>query len=770
MPSDAASARPGRHGAEQRPGWFIPVQFALGAALVVYAIWLTLAPDDYVAVRDLWLFTGILVAFAAWPFIRAGIVATDRLAWLAIGVGMLLWAAADAYYTFVVGDESGPYPYVADAGYLSFFVFAYAGVILLLIGRTVNRPVGAWVDGILVLCGAAALLFIAGPYLMGAPTAQGVALVLDYASPVGDLVLLCLLVAILGVLGRRAGLVWWILAAGAGLLWVADSLWLLATGTGSYQIGAPLDLMWLLAFGCFGTAAWLLPVPERRVVEGHVWSAVAPLVTTGCFLLLLAASRLDIPTVSVALAAVGLVLGLARTGVTLRASSRHAEIVRQAHTDDLTGLANRRKLAEEVGSRPTGALALIDIDGFRQVNDSLGHLAGDELLRTVAPRLQQASEGHDAVLARLGGDEFALFLRGPHQVDHALEVGERVRAVIAEPMRISDIDLQIDMSVGIALAPQHGDSLEELLRAADAALYRAQHTKAGVTVFEPGLDSSDRGHLIFLQELRQAIAADELFCVYQPKIDTGTGCVAGVEALVRWRHPERGEIGPAEFLAFAERTALIRPLARRVLHLAIQQLREWRDAGLELTMSVNLSTMNLLDPHTPVVIAQLLAEHHLPADRLILEITESVFLADARRGREVLQALQRMGCQISIDDYGTGFSSLEQIQSLPAQELKLDSSFVAGVARRPQLQSIVSASVLLARGLGMSLVAEGVESEADLQMVTRLGCDLAQGFLICPPLAPLDAGIWLRRRPTVPRQRIDRTRQDAARRGRVDDT
>ena len=439
----------------------------------------------------------------------------------------------------------------------------------------------------------------------------------------------------------------------------------------------------------------------------------------------------------------------------MKAASAYQQARRQAERDELTGLANRRRLTQVLGGddqMPAGALLLIDIDGFKWINDSLGHAAGDQALIELAPRLKSAA-GEDDLVVRLGGDEFAVFLRGVDDPAAAYVAAELLRNRAGRPMHLSGIDIEVDLSIGVALAPRDANTLSDLLRAADAAMYRAKRSRMGSAVHESGDEVGDGSHLLLLQELRHAVTDGQLNCVYQPKLDLRSGQVVGVEALLRWQHPQRGEISPGRFLPFAEHTAVIRPLTTRALDVALGQAAEWQRSGLNLTMSVNLSATNLLDPRLQATVMERLTKHGVPAGRLMLEVTESVFVEDPVRAERVIAALTDLGVRLSVDDYGTGFSSLGQIQHVATEELKLDSSFVIGVAHRRDLQSIVAATVLLAHGLGLTLVAEGVETQDDLDALVRLGVDQAQGFHICPPLSPVDAERWLRRQLRVPGQR-----------------
>lgn len=725
----------------------------IGAMFAVYLIWLVLAPTPVLA-RDLGLYTLVLLACASAVLQRVRLEQADRLAWLLIGTGLLIWTASDAYYTVQVNSGVSDFPSAADWGYLAFFPLAYLAVGLLVVRHVARSPLGVWLDGFIVALAAGAGLWLLIPYLSPRLTDDWLATFMHLATPASDLLLLSGLIGVVALLGSGAGRMWWSLLAAAAILWATDSLWLLDVVQGQYRLGLPLDVGWLVAFMAFAAAAWMA-IPGRTVVEDKTWAPLSAAAAGASFLLLLFATQNRVPVGSVLLAATAVVLGVFRGAQTVRAASAYQQAKIQATRDELTGVANRRRLVEMLSTQTgvrAGALLLVDIDGFKWVNDSLGHAAGDEVLVALAPRLLAQTDGDD-VVARLGGDEFAVFLTGVTEPGPAFVVAEALRQAVARPLQVSDMELQIDLSIGIALAPRDATTLSDLLRSADSAMYRAKRSRIGIAAFEAEDQVADRGQLLHLQELRNALADDQLTCVYQPKVDLGTGRVAGVEALVRWQHPQRGEIPPAEFMPYAEHSALIRPLMARTLEVAVAQAAAWMRSGVTVTMSVNLSATNLLDPRLTATIQEILVRHGVPPGRLMLEITESVFVADPERATRVITALTDMGLRLSVDDYGTGFSSLSQIRNLATEELKLDASFVQGVATRQDLQTVVAATVLLAHGLGLTLVAEGVQSQEDLDVLADLGVDLAQGFHICPPLPGPAVERWLATYSTVPRQR-----------------
>ena len=408
------------------------------------------------------------------------------------------------------------------------------------------------------------------------------------------------------------------------------------------------------------------------------------------------------------------------------------ENLHNATHDALTGLPNRAAFSERVnrvaaGGR--GAVALLDLDHFKEINDTLGHQAGDALLQQVGPRLA-AALGDDAFVARLDGDEFALLLEGDDP-----EAEARVAATALEtPFVVEGLQVLVEGSVGLARFPEHGQTAALLLQRADMAMYEAKRLHVRLEVYDPGADTSDADRLLVLSELKDGIERDELVLHFQPKISLADRSLVGVEALVRWNHPTRGQLPPAEFIPLAERTGLIRPLTVWVLEHAIRQCREWRDAGHELRVAVNLSVANLMDGALPNDVARLLGQLGLPPRALELEITESVVMADPARARGVLEQLRSMGVGLAIDDFGTGHASLAYLQRLPVSQLKIDRSFVSAMTHSHADEAIVRSTLALAHDLGLEVVAEGVEDELVAQRLTEMGCDVAQGFHLGRPV------------------------------------
>jgi diguanylate cyclase (GGDEF)-like protein len=437
-------------------------------------------------------------------------------------------------------------------------------------------------------------------------------------------------------------------------------------------------------------------------------------------------------------------------GAHRRLRKRAAEHRHQALHDALTGLPNRTLFRDRVAQalcvaeREGGQVAvlLIDLDGFKEVNDTLGHTNGDRLLQEVAARLRGALRSGDTV-ARLGGDEFAVLIPAVSGEEAARSVAGSLRRTLQGPFTVEDLSIHADASVGIAMSPQHGGDTDTLIQHADVAMYLAKAARAGTEVYDSKRDHYSPERLALIGELRRAIEHDELVLYYQPQIEPGTGRVGGVEALIRWHHPERGLIPPDEFIPLAERTGLIQPLTLWILEAAIRQCASWRSSGLDLWVAANLSAANLVDADTPEAIDRLLRRWAVPPGSFRLEITETTAMADPARTRAVLARLDALGVELAIDDFGTGYSSLAYLRRLPVHELKIDRSFVSRMTTDPNDEVIVAATIDLGHNLGLRVVAEGVEDEETLRELVRRGCDLAQGYHFTKPLPPIELQSWL---------------------------
>ena len=420
--------------------------------------------------------------------------------------------------------------------------------------------------------------------------------------------------------------------------------------------------------------------------------------------------------------------------------------------DPLTGLPNRTLFHDRVAQcgkerRREGqqaAVMVLDLDRFKEVNDTLGHRTGDLLLVEVSRRLSSRLRQSDT-LARLGGDEFAVLLPMVDGIRGVRKVLEGLRTALATPFVLNGVTLTVEASIGVSLIPDHGADPDVLIERADVSMYTAKAARSGHAIYDPVTDIQERDQLALVSELRRAIGHGELRLHYQPKAELATRRIKSVEALVRWQHPERGLLGPDAFIPLAESTGLIRQLTYWVLDEALRQCRVWAERGRALKMAVNLSQESLLDPTITSAIALALERHQIPAKALEIEITESALVADLGAANETLKKLHAMGVSLSIDDYGTGYSSLAHLRGLPVTCIKIDRSFVSGMLVESKNATIVRSTIALARDLGIGVVAEGVEQQEEWDALEELGCWVAQGYLVSRPRPGDDLFDWIER-------------------------
>ncbi len=432
-------------------------------------------------------------------------------------------------------------------------------------------------------------------------------------------------------------------------------------------------------------------------------------------------------------------------------AAREKRIIESALSDPLTGLPNRTLLTERIRhslaisrrARTPFCVAVVDLDRFKFINDTLGHAAGDTVLREVARRLRATVRETDTV-ARLGGDEFVLLLVGSE--DAGREVCTRILAAMRTPLAHRDQLIDIGLSIGLSVHPQHGDDDVTLLRHADTAMYRAKRRRAGVEVFDGELHEVRRSYLSMLGELRTALQGGQLVLDYQPKLDLTSGLIVGVEGLVRWNHPTRGRVPPGEFIPFAEQTGFMREITPWVIAEGVRFAAEITARGMLLNVSLNVSAQDIENPALSGRVAEILAERKLDASRITLEITESGLLSETENALSNLQSIAALGVRLSVDDFGTGYATLKQLQKLPVHELKIDRSFVSGMNTNRGNETIVRSTVDLAKQLGLRTIAEGVETVAELRALASMGCDEIQGYYLAKPMPSAEVITWVEMR------------------------
>jgi len=686
-------------------------------------------------------------------------------AWYVLAGGIAFWAVGMALYSW--NKHANPiaaFPSLADVAFLASYPLI-AGALLMFArsrGRE-PRPTALLDSAIVTLAvGLLSWVFLIQPIWLAHGQPTQVRLV-ALAYPLGNVLLF-------GALARLANApgpgrtVSRLLAASVGAMLVVQALVQAVARAPIIEThSTSVQPAWVVFFVLAGAAALhpstrVLSAPAAAVDDtmhvGRIVALVATTMTGPAILMgeLVAKAPLDAWTVIVASAFMMLLI-LARMIGMVRQLQEQAEwLVELADMDPLTGLPNRRALSAEVHARLEDtslcwALLLLDLDKFKEVNDSLGHHVGDQLLIQVGARLRANLRAAD-LLARLGGDEFAVLLDDAGH-DQATAVADKLRAALAQTFTLEDVALHSAVSIGIAMYPDAGPDLSTLLRKADIAMYNAKALGDSVHMYGSGDDTDAAARLQSVEELRTAIASGQLLLHYQPKVDLETGCVHGVEALVRWDHPSRGLLYPGAFLNMVEVSGLMGAMTRVVLALALDQAAAWHSQGRSLTVAVNLSASSLVDSDLPEEVAAMIAARGVPACVLQVEVTEEFLMADRERARDILTRLRLGGVQISVDDFGTGYSSLSYLRDLPIDELKLDQSFVFPMADDARATALAASIVALAHSLDLRIVAEGVETDVAYAQLKRLGCDQAQGFFMCKPVPADELDFWLSNRPAI---------------------
>ncbi|AMY53891.1 putative bifunctional diguanylate cyclase/phosphodiesterase [Rhodococcoides fascians] len=678
----------------------------------------------------------------------------NRTAWWSIAAGTAVWVLGDIVYEWLhAGGGVASYPSLADALYLVGYPIYGFGLFLLVRHKWRASERGHIANSAIVMVAFALLtwVFAVQPSLDG-DGISGVAGLVDVAYPAMDIFLLGLLAHFVGSRQWRA-LSYRLLTAAVVLLVVTDTVNNFSIVSDSSADRSLLDAGWTLSYVLIGVAA--LHPSMRRITSPTIESDAHLMASfTTPSVVVLTAATLTAPAVMVVEVvrekpiaqwgwAVMLCAGILVVLVILRITDLlrllHTQTVQLravADTDHLTGLANLRALEHKIyGNAGESTLLTVDIDRFTEINDTFGRGLGDQVLAAVATRLRTV--GDDAILlARLAGDEFALCGESDSMDPAAL--ARDILEQFSTPFEVGNMSLLIEASVGVATNAPAGVAEDDatpdrLVQRADLAVQAAKTVQSRVAYYDRSMDRNKSEQLIMLGELTAALASDQLRLRYQPQVDLDSMTVVGVEALLRWHHPSGDILSPSAFLPTAEHTGLIRPLTRYVLEQALAERQRWAASGLHLRMAVNISTRNLFDDSLIFHVSRVLSEFDCPAEQLTLEVTESSAMTDPAGATEVLAGLHAMGVQVAIDDYGTGYSSLAYIERLPVQELKIDRTFVSGMSHNATHAAIVRSTIELARTLGLSVTAEGVEDERTVSVLRELRCGRAQGFHLGRP-------------------------------------
>ncbi len=674
----------------------------------------------------------------------------ERRPTLILGFALLSWAIGDALITIEsLGGGSPSVPSAADAFYILFYPLAYVATVELLqrgLGR-LARP--NWLDGVVAGVGAAALCAtFAFHRIVDLVGGSALSTSVSLAYPIGDLLLLSLVIGGSVLLAGRFSASWVLLGGGLAVIVFGDTFNLFQSSQLATRFGADFNAAaWPSAIILMSMSVWVAPRPADPLREERTAGMAMPgIASVAALAIIVVATSRHISEVATDLAIATLVL----VGVRLAISARSLRVMteerhRQANTDELTGLGNRRQLthvletffageAENAGAPRRLAFLFVDLNHFKEINDTFGHPAGDELLRQLGPRLS-AVVGTLGTVVRLGGDELGVVLMDVDE-SAATEVAQRLVTEVEAPFRLHQINASVGASIGIAMVPGDAADASSLMWAADVAMYRAKLAGVPFVMFDQAVDG-DENQIRLVEELAEAVHDGGLELHYQPLLNLRTGRVRAVEALLRWPHPDLGMIPPLKFLPLAEDAGLMGPLTAWVLNEAIAQCARWRDDGVEVCVSVNVSTTNLLEDGFVEMVEEVLARHALPPAQLVIEITESTVITNFELSQCVIERLRDFGIVVSIDDFGAGERPLTFLASLALGELKLDRPFIADLVADESQRTLVRAAINFAHELGLRVVAEGIEDVATLDLLDEMGCDLAQGYYISRP-APAD--------------------------------
>ena len=751
--ADAAVSMSTRGCEEDRRGDGIWVVYGLLGVLVLgYLIVVIARPAGASwAWLDNWAVAGFEIVVSCLCILRGFVVRRGRAAPIMLGLGLLAWSLGDLVLAIEsAGGATPPSPSVADAFYLCFYPITYVALMLLVRRKVGGLSAATWLDGAVAGVGAAAICAAFAFHDVSLTAGGGTASVaVNLAYPIGDILLLAMVVAGTTILPGRTKAPWLLLAVGYTLNAFGDTANLFHTGIGASRVGTLFDaIAWPTSILLISASMWLKSSPPRALVQERAPGFVLPALAAGAALMILFyGSMHHASRIALALAAATLMIAGVRAALsvlTLREITEERR--RQSITDQLTGLGNRRSLsqllnavlpqyADPQNQDRTLAFLYVDLNGFKEINDSFGHAAGDELLRQLGSRLKGSLRNSD-LLVRLGGDEFGVVLMDS-DADLAATVAERLSARLEEPFILAAVRARISASIGIAVVPGDATDAEDLLRCADVAMYRAKVDGKNFAIYQEDLDGCGN-RMRLAEELESAIQQREFELHYQPQVYLPSGEIVSVEALIRWPHPRLGYVPPLEFLPLAEEAGLMGPLTSVVLDQALEQCAKWRCRGQGLTVSVNISASSLLDGEFTDLVAHLLERYKLPAEALVLEVTETTAIVDFERSKLAIEQLRDLSIIVSVDDFGAGFTSLAYLSSLAVGELKLDRSFIKGLstAEKGRDLALVRSTIELAHSLGLRVVAEGVEDNSSLDLLTGLGCDLAQGYLISRPKPP----------------------------------
>jgi diguanylate cyclase (GGDEF)-like protein len=730
-----------------RRSWANPF-VVLAAFWVIYVFALPSVLDEAGRTMAMVVVIAIFFLFLVAKVVRTAVIdASRRLPLLLLAGGMTLWAAGSATVNAAEAVSTVTFPSPSEV----LFLLSYGGIAAFLLTEVPRRrrlpPLTLWLET-MVVCGAVACVaavVVVTPISLSFDRG-GLVLLLAVLYPLIDLALATMVLGQLLLHQREPSLRTGGLVLGFVLLAAADSSFVLTLASESYASDVSLDVLWGASFASIVMAACLRPgtAPHPAAKERSARTLlIAGAIALGVLIL---SPREGVGWVLVAVAVVTLLSAGARMAVALRDAQGAAESLRLSRTDELTGLPNRRAVLSDLDvalrdDRPLGFM-LLDLDGFKDINDSVGHGTGDALLILVARRLSETM-GSQMSVARLGGDEFGIVVRESDPVS-LVESAHGIRDLLRQPHQVDGLQVSIEVSIGITVRQAGDTSATDLLRRADVAMYEAKASRVGALLYDLTQDGFSRVRLRRTDELRHGIRDGQLVMWYQPQIDAATQQVTAVEGLLRWQHPTDGLLAPVAFLPDARRYGLMPELSHWVVRRVVDDARRWADEGFEFRVAMNCAPPELLGGTLLPLLYEELERADLPPRRLIVEVTEDSFMSDPERARERLLELRDHEVEISIDDYGTGFSSLAYLRDLPVQELKIDRSFVATMCTDARSRVIVDTTRQMAHGMGLRLVAEGVENAETAAALVAMDIDVLQGYHLSAPMPAVDVAGWVR--------------------------
>jgi diguanylate cyclase (GGDEF)-like protein len=725
---------------------------ALSALILIYLIGtLTRFADEFETIYLPLVFTYLLILAALGCLGRARRDRRDRASWLLFGLGIGLWAtAAISRNLFFGGTDDRPVPAWIDPLFLALYPCAFIGLLLAIRARMRRFNQLPFLDG---LAGVLALVALSLTFLhesfedgTGADALETVVLL---AYPLGDLLLVCLIAILLRIDGLRRDGPWILIGTGFALFALADIAFAVLAPRDEAVV-APLWAVWMFAALLIVAGTWRDDRDPREANPGHTQLILPFVLTTVVIVVLLAGQSRDLLPAAIGFALATFVVVVIRLIISAFENLKMFEERDRGMVDELTGLASRRQVNEWIqrrpndGSGPGRLVMIINVARFKELNAALGPRVGDEILSAVGARLNRTVDG-DGELGRLGGDEFILLGRAGEGPLGPEGRAAAISEALAAPMHVDGLLVHVDAYIGAVVSSELDEDTTELVRRADLAVRKAKSREIEFLLYTGAESDQTRERLQLLQDFRVGLDQGQLVLHFQPKVLLADGSVTSTEALVRWRHPDRGLLGPYSFLGMAETAGLMHRVTQEVLSMALDQMSRWKGQGVELGVAVNLAMPNLLDTGLPGDIERQLRAGGLDPADLTMEITENIVMSDPDRVLGNLAELHRIGVRISLDDFGAGNTSLSYLRQLPIDEVKIDRSLVGNMTRSPEDAVVARAAISVTQELGMEVVAEGVEDAETADLLRALGCEEAQGFHFARPMPAEDVPGWLNR-------------------------